>query len=281
MNPLTKPYLETTTATFSLSIPSGGKAVVKKGSQVATGQTIAKGEEVTLKEYNLAEALGVPGKKAISLLVKNLGSKVAKGELIAKRGGVFGKKQLICPTDGTLESLSEEGVLKLRVAERKYEIKTPLAGRVTTVNKNEIEISFPAVKVVGVWGAGGQAFGRLILLGSQDEGATVFDLKGGSKGAVVAFSGLLTLGFWHKAVSINVAGLVCGKLPNEQFGRRLEKEFLLILGHKTRIAPPLLIVGEGEEGRVREEIWQALADAGQKLVVIKGEEKCLLIPRQD
>lgn len=281
MNPLTKPYLETTTATFSLPLPVGGKAVVKKGSPVAADQTIIKGEEVTLKEYNLTKTLGVPGKKIISLLVKSLGSRVVKGELIAKRARIFGKKQFISPIDGTLESLSEEGVLRIKVAEREYEIKTPLAGRVTSTDKNKTKISFSATKVVGIWGAGGQAFGPLILIGSQENGATIFDLKGDFKGTVVAFSGPLTLGFWHKAVSLAVSGIVCGKLPSEQFRKMLEKEFLRVSGKTKRIALPLLVVGEGKEGRIREEIWQVLRDAKQMLVVIKGEEMCLLIPRKD
>lgn len=248
---------------------------------MTTDQIVAKGEKVTLKELNLAKALGVSGKKVINLLVKNLGSEVVKGELIAKRGGVFGKKQFISPTEGTLESLSEEGVLKIKVAQKMYEIKTPLAGRVTSVNKKEIEVSFPAVKIVGVWGAGGEAFGRLILVGSKEGGATIFDLKESFKEGIVAFSGPLALGFWHKATSLAVAGIVCGKLPNEQFGKRLEKEVLRVLGYEKRIAPPLLVVGEEKVGKVREEIWQALVDAKEKMVVIKGEEKCLLIPRKN
>jgi len=279
MNPLTKSYLETTKASFSLSIPSGGKALVKKESQVTSDQIIAKGEKITLKEFNLAKALGISGKKIVSLLVKSLGSKVEKGELIAKQEGVFSKKQFLSPTDGTLESLSEEGVLRIKVAEKKYEVKTPLAGQITSVNKNKIEISFPALKVIGVWGVGGQRCGRLMVLGSQEKGATVFDLKGSFEGAIVAFSGPLTIGLWHKAVSINVAGLVCGKLPDEEFSRKIEKEVLRVLGQEKRIAPPLLVVGEEKEGKIKEEIWKPLVDSKEKMVVIKGEEKCLLIPR--
>jgi hypothetical protein len=152
---------------------------------------------------------------------------------------------------------------------------------VASLNKNKIEISFPAVKIVGVWGVGKQAFGRLVLIGSPEKGANIFNLKGSFQGAIVVFSGPLTFGFWHKAVSIGVVGIICGKLPDEQFGKKIETEFLRIWGRKMRIAPPLLVMGEGKRGVVRKEIWQVLVGAEQKTVIIQGGEKCLLIPRED
>lgn len=242
---------------------------MKKGDSVAANQVLAKGERVVEREINLVITLGVPPKKIFDFLTKSLGSKISQGELLAERRGIFGKKKIFSPYEGTLESLSEGGVLKIKVAQEKDEIKTPLAGRVTAVGKDNLEISFPARKIVGVWGIGGRAFGQLAVLGSQEKGVSLFDLKGDFQGKVVAFSGELTPGFWHKAVACELMGVVCGKLSHEQFSKRLEKEMSL----------PLLVAGDGKEGLIKDEIWQTIKASQEKVVVLNGEEKSLLIPR--
>jgi hypothetical protein len=269
MNPLTKAYLETTTASFSLPFPSSGKVLVKKGDSVAADQVLAKGERVVEKEINLVITLRIPPKKIFDFLTKSLGSKISQGELLAERKGIFGKKQIFSPYEGTLESLSEEGVLKIKVAQEKVEIKTPLAGKVTAIGKDNLEISFPARKIVGVWGIGGQALGQLVVLGSQEKEVSLFDIKGDLQGKVVAFSGELTPGFWHKAVACGLMGIVCGKLSHEQFSQGLEREASL----------PLLVVGDGKEGLIKDEIWQTIKASQEKMVVLNGGEKSLLIPR--
>jgi hypothetical protein len=278
MNSLIKAYLEKATGTFSVLLPQKAKVLVKKGDRIAADQVIAKGEKIFLKEFDLAKILGLSGKKVIDFLVKQLGGDVAEGDLVAERGGMLKKKQFFSPVAGNLLSLSEEGILKIKVDQDSYEVRAPLAGKVKTVGKGKVEISFPAQKIVGVWGKGNQTAGALFILGSPEGDTTIFDLKEAVKSKVIAFSGFLTAGLWHKAVALDVSGIICGKLPNEQFGQDLEKEFLNLNGKEKGIRPPLLVVGGGKEGLIKEEIWRALEKAKEKTVVLKGEEKCLFIP---
>jgi hypothetical protein len=239
---------------------------------------LAKGKQVSLKKIDLVKTLGVPSKKVIEVLAKSLGSQVTKGEVIAKSKGLFKKNELVSPVTGTLESLSEDGVLKIKIAQDEYEVKIPLAGKVTAITGDRVEISFPAQKIVGIWGAGGQAFGSLTPLGSEDKETTVFDLKESLKGKIVAFSGTLTHGFWYKAITCGIAGIVCGKLPNEQFGKKLETDSLLVPGGKKENVLPLLVAGD-KEGLIKEEIWQVLVNNQEKTVVVNGKERCLFIPK--
>ncbi len=278
MNSLIKAYLEKATGTFSLLLPQKAKVLVKKSDRITADQVIAKGEKLFLKEFDLAKILDLSGKKVIDFLVRKLGSDVAEGDLVAERGGMLKKKQFFSPVTGSLLSLSEEGILKIRIDQDSYEIRSPLAGKVKIIGKGKVEISFPAQKIVGVWGKGDQAAGALFILGSSEGDTTIFDLKEVAKGKVIAFSGSLTAGLWHKAVALDVSGIVCGKLPNEQFGQDLEKEFLSLGDKKRGMGPPLLVVGGGKEGLIKEEIWRALEKAKEKIIVLKGEEKCLFIP---
>ncbi|HUS52177.1 MAG TPA: hypothetical protein VMX77_01780 [Candidatus Bathyarchaeia archaeon] len=279
MNSLKKAYLEETTATFSLPIPPGGQISVKKGASVSAGQVVAKGKRAVVKRIDLVKTLGVAPKKVLDVLVKSLGSEVAKGEVIAKTKTFLKTKELVSPIAGVLESLSETGVLKIKMVEDEFEVKAPLAGKIIVVGEGRVEVSFAARKIAGIWGAGGEAFGILATLGSPQKEVTVFDLKESFKEKIVAFSGKLTHGFWHKAVSCGVAGLVCGSLPNEEFGAKLEGDSLLVPGGQEELVLPLVVAGSGQEGPIKDEIWQMLIRSQEKTVVIKGKEKSLLVPK--
>lgn len=279
MNSLKKAYLEETTGTFSLPIPSGGRILVKKGASVSAGQVVAKGKKMVVKRVDLVKTLEIAPKKVLDVLVKSLGSEVAKGEVIAKTKTFLKTKELASPISGVLESLSETGILKIKMVEDEFEVKAPLAGEVIVIGEGRIEASFAARKIVGVWGAGGEAFGALTTLGSPQKEVTVFDLKESFKEKIVAFSGKLTHGFWHKAVSCGVAGLVCGHLPSEEFGEKIKGDSLLVPGGQEELVLPLVVAGSGQEEPIKNEIWQMLIRSQEKTVVIKGKEKSLLVPK--
>ena len=65
-------------------------------------------------EFNLAKNLGVPPKKVVKLMVKSLGELVKKGEVIAVQKTAFKKKTFLAPVAGVLDSLTEEGILKIK-----------------------------------------------------------------------------------------------------------------------------------------------------------------------
>lgn len=215
-----------------------------------------------VKEYDLVQILQVPPKKAIKYLVKSLGQKVKKGELVARKKGLLKKRSFFAPVEGILDSLTEEGILRIKILAKKKAKTTP---------------PFPdqeTIKIKGNWGKGGQALGNLFCL---QEKAAIFNLKGEHQDQILALAGRLNRGLWHKAKGIGVKGIICGGLPDQDFGKEAEKEVLLVGGTKKTIALPLVVLGK--EGKIPQEIWQVLERHQGKKIFIEGDNIRVLIPK--
>lgn len=218
-------------------------------------------KEPAVKEYDLAQILEVPPKKAIKFLVKGLGQKVKRRELIARKKGLLKKRSFFAPVEGTLDSLTEEGILRIKIpTKKKVKTKPPFLE--------------PAIKIKGNWGKGGQALGELFCL---EQEAAIFNLKGEHQDQILALAGRLNRGLWHKAKSIGIKGIICGGLPDEEFDKEIAKEVLLVDGEEKSILLPLVVLGE--KGKMPENTWQILKRNQGKKIFIEGDNRRISIPK--
>jgi len=225
-------------------------------------------KELTVNEYDLGQILQVKPQKAIKYLVKGLGQKVKRGELIASKKGFLKKRNFFAPIEGILDSLTEEGILRIKApTKKKVKVKParPAGG-----------LPFPkqAGEIKGNWGKGGQALGELFCL---EEKAALFNLKGKHQDQILALAGKLNRGLWHKAKGVGVKGIICGELPDEEFAKEIEKEVLLVGREEKSIALPLVVLGE--KGKISEKVWQTLKKNQGKKVFIEGDNNRVLIPK--
>jgi len=218
-------------------------------------------KEPTVKEYDLGQILQVKPQKAIKYLVKGLGQKVKRGELIASKKGFLKKRNFFAPIEGTLDSLTEEGILRIKIPTKK---------------RVKVKLPFPkqAGEIKGNWGKGGQALGELFCL---EEKAALFNLKGKHQDQILALAGKLNRGLWHKAKGVGVKGIICGELPDEEFAKEIGREVLLVGREEKSIALPLVVLGE--KGKIPENVWQVLKKNQGNKVFIEGDNNRVLIPK--
>lgn len=218
-------------------------------------------KKLIVKEYDLGQILQVKPQKAIKYLVKGLGQKVKRGELIASKKGFLKKRNFFAPIEGILDSLTEEGILRIKApTKKKVKAKSPFPKQ--------------AGEIKGNWGKGGQALGELFCL---EEKAALFNLKGKHQDQILALAGKLNRGLWHKAKGVGVKGIICGELPDEEFAKEIEKEVLLVGREEKSIALPLVVLGE--KGKIPENVWQVLKKNQGKKVFIEGDNNRVLIPK--
>lgn len=216
----------------------------------------------TVLEYDLVEILQVPPEKVIKCLLKGLGQEVKRGELVASKKGLFKKRSFFAPVEGILDSLTEEGILRIKIITKKrVKTKPPFPDQET-------------IKIKGNWGKGSQALGELFCLEKE---AAIFNLKGEHGDQILALAGRLNRGLWHKAKSIGIKGIICGELPDKEFGKEIEKEVLLAGDEQRSIAIPLVVLGE--KGIIFKDIWQVLKENQGKKIWIEGENRRVLIPK--
>lgn len=263
-----KVSLEKVTASITLSLFPGVKLKVNKNQKTQEGQVIAQRKASSqVKSYHLAKLIEVPPSKAIKFLIKKLGQKVEEGELVAQKKSFLGSdERFIAPISGTLDSLTDDGVLKIKREISEKEIKSPFAGIISEISQNSVSLSFAALEIKGSWGDGGKATGYLFVI--EDEGDDLLSLDGSFQKQIVTLQGSFSKGLWYKAASLGAVGFVAGSLARESLKKLIEKE---------EDSLPLVILGEDD--RISQEIWKELKKASGRMILIDGKQKRILIPK--
>ena len=262
-----KPSFEKVTASMTLPLPSGVELKVKKGQKLEEGQVIARRKASSqIKSYHLSKLIGASPKRAIKSLVKKLGEEVKEGDLVAQKKSLLGKgERFIAPVSGILDSLTEEGVLRIRREVPEKEVKAPFAGIISEASASSVSLSFAALEIKGSWGGGKKVTGYLTII--EGEEGDLFALDGTCEKQIIALQGELPKGLWYKAVSLGAVGFVAGGIRRKSLKKEIEEE---------EDSLPVVILGEDD--KIREEIWQELRKAKGKMVLVDGHQKRVLVP---
>jgi len=268
------------TASFSLQIPKDYQLKVKKDDVVGQGDLMAIGKQSEeVKEYQLAKQLNISPKRLFGCLLKKPGESIKEGELIVEKKNPFGKTKakFVAPITGVFDSLTEEGILRLRLPSEAKEIKAPLAGQISIASKDKIEVAFAAQEIKADWGTGSPRIGTLVCLEKQK--ATLLDLTSDFKNKIVVISGSFNSGFWHKAVSLMLAGVVAASLADKNLEEFIQQENTSSgeASFSDGVGLPMLLY---EEKVFPLQIWQKFLKNEGKKVLIEGEKKRILIPKQ-
>ncbi|MDZ4755752.1 MAG: hypothetical protein SGJ11_14805 [Phycisphaerae bacterium] len=209
------------------SLPIHGDVLVNVGDSVEPTQVVARTfTEGDITPINLANLLGVPAAEVPEAMLKQKGSTVTQGELIARTKGIFGmfKKEAVSPASGTIESISgQTGQLILRGAQQPVDVLAFLAGRVVEVLPHEgAIIESEAMFVQGIFGIGGEAFGPIRVACTKPEQRLDANLiLPDMKGAVVIGGARMTVEAIRKAKDIGVAAIISGGIDDQDL-----KDFL-------------------------------------------------------
>lgn len=269
MKTVPKASLEKATSLITLPLASGVKLKVSKNQKVQEGQVIAQRKASSqVKSYHLAKLIEVPPSKAIEFLVKKIGQKVKEGELVArKKNFLKPDERFIAPINGTLDSLTDDGILRIRKEISEKEMKAPFSGRVTEISQSSIGLSFAAFEAKGSWGSGKRVIGYLFIAEGEDQG--LFSLSDSYKKRIIAFQGNLSKGLWFKAASLGALGFIISGSIEESLKRMIETE-----------EDSLSLVILGEDDKINQEIWKELKKADGGAILVDGKQKRILIPKQ-
>lgn len=260
----------TVIASFSFPIPKESQLKVKKGDVICQGDLIAIGKQPgEVKEYPLSKQLNIPPKRLFGCLLKKPGEPIKEGELIVEG--------FVAPMAGVFDSLTEEGVLRLRLPGETKEAKAPLAGQISVASKDKVEINFEAEEIKTNWGAGSPKIGSLVCLEKQK--ATLFDLTSDFKNKIAIIRGSFNSGFWYKAVSLRLAGVVAASLADQNLEEFIEQENPPA-GEASMpggVGLPVLLYGEKV---LPPQIWQKFLKNEGKKALIEGEKKRIFLPKK-
>jgi hypothetical protein len=197
-------------------LPLKGEVVVKVGQQVEPDDVVAKTDlPGNIQMVNIANLLNIDPGDAKTVLTKEVGSPVKKGEIIAETKGIFGlfKSNVTSPIDGTLEAISDvTGQAVFREAPIPVNVDAYMRGTVTKIIPEEgVTVETQGAFIQGIFGIGGENRGKLkILVNSRDQEITPELITSDLEGQIVVGGSFISLEAFQKAIRMKVAGVVVG-----------------------------------------------------------------------
>ncbi|MFH1186956.1 MAG: hypothetical protein V1697_02145 [Candidatus Levyibacteriota bacterium] len=165
---------------FSLpiSLPDGFSIKTSVGSDVKTGDILAEKKSSKDVIVPLAEKFEISPKKVFDVLKKGLGDKISKGELLAEKKGIFGKKTAVSQFEGTILRLEEKtGRLHISSSEKGETevLKSPIDGKITFCDNTKVVIETEKEAVFAVKSFGKETKGELIYLNNENNEKIKFE----------------------------------------------------------------------------------------------------------
>lgn len=249
-------------------LPVHGEVVVSAGQPVSARDVVARTFiEGDVTPVAVASQLALPAGELAQVMLVKQGDSVAVGQPIARTKGIFGigKRELVSPAAGTVESISATtGQMMLRGAPIAVEVKAYVDGKVVEVLPGEgAVVESDAVFVQGIFGVGGETVGPLnFACARHDQMLEAVQIKPTMKGAVVVGGARVTASAVKAAQTAGVAAIVAGGIDDADLKAILGYDLGVAITGTERIGITIVITeGFGD-----------IAMAERTFAVLKGYE---------
>jgi hypothetical protein len=199
-----------------IPLPDGYDTLVSVDDTVTAGQTLAtpqKGDEEIL---DLPQMLNIPKEKVKHVLRKKPGDNVEEGDVIAQKKSFLGLDQdtVVSKVSGIItryERFTGSLIIQTSTPSHTKKIVSPVDGKVTLCNNEQIVIQTPKHVVLGKNGWGSKRRARLFILeASFSHGKTnvLYHLDNHAIGKVVVGK-KFTREMLMKGAGLGIKGIIC------------------------------------------------------------------------
>ncbi len=202
-------------------LPIPGEVLVKVGDTVKDRDIVARtfmpGE---ITPVNVANLLALPPADVPECMLKTQGERIEVGEPLARTKGIFGLFKNTCKSKvaGTVETISAvTGQIMIRGEPEPVQVGAHLSGRVIEVLPREgVVIEADVTFVQGIFGIGGERYGRIVMAcSSHDQELTADLIKPVMKDCVIVGGARMTDAAIERARAIGAAAVVSGGMDDE------------------------------------------------------------------
>lgn len=236
-------------------LPIPGEVLVTVGEEVEPDQVIARAlVPSAVWTLSVADSLGVAPEEALQSVIKDLGDRVERGDVIAEREGrIGGRRAVRSPAEGQITAMAH-GHLLLEAAPTLHELSAGLRGQVADILPGYgAEIETAGIVIEGVWGSKQDAHGSLSLVEGDRGGRLGAEaLASPFNGAIVATPGWPDEGALQLAADLEIAGFIVGTIHPDLLALARSSPFpvLSLEGFGARImSDPALGLLRDSEGR--------------------------------
>lgn len=245
-----------------IPIPQGFKLQVKEDQKISAGDTIAVKEDFSSDLLiNIAQDLGIDPKKVPQSLSKKPGDRVEAGDLIAKKGGILGSREIHSRVSGTIVKLSEEeGTIVVRTdsalnEDSQIKISSPVDGIVISCDNDKVVLKTDKETILAEKGSGETGFGETLVISQEVVDQKEIDDKVSGK---ILIAKSITREAAAKAIGLGALGIISQKVSGEYIESLREK----------MIKTPVLTVSPEGYKKISGKHGKIIADANNLAIVI-------------
>jgi hypothetical protein len=200
-------------------LPSAGEVLVRQGQRVEPEDIIARAYlPGTPQIVNLARALTIAPAMVERAMVREVGNKVAAGEVLA-RSSRIGGRTCPSPVSGKIEAVdTQTGYVTISPDPVQYELQATVRGLVMEVIPNQgVRIETPSAQVYGAFGFGSERSGVLQLLVTDPSEPIVPDkITAKSAYAILIGGSSISAAALRRAAKEQVRGVIVGGIDEEE-----------------------------------------------------------------
>jgi hypothetical protein len=215
----TPPLISGAMARIERRLPNPGEVLVRMGQRVEPEEVVARAYlPSTPQIVNLARALMIAPALVERAMRREVGNKVAQGEVLA-RSSRIGGRTCLAPVSGVIAAVdTETGYVTISPDPVAYELQATVRGLVMEVIPNQgVRIETPAAQVYGAFGFGHERSGVLRLLvtdPSEPIRPEMVDAR--SAYAIIIGGSGITAAALRRAVQEQVRGVIVGSVDEAE-----------------------------------------------------------------
>ncbi len=263
------------------SLIGEGKLTVRVGEEVQPqdilGQSLLS---AGFSAVNIAKMLNVRPSEGGKYIQRPTGKVIYKGELLALKKEIFGKKVVVAPTDGLIETYdAKTGELRLRFLSKEIPLTAGIIGIVDNVNyvTNEVIIKTMVTEIFGILGSGRERSGVLNILGAPGDLVHPTQIQTQMHQQIILTGGLVDSSILRKAAGFGLSGIVCGGLNVVDY-----RSIMGSINPAKRVGTDVGISIVVTEGfgliPVGSDIFNLMRPFGGKFVFLNGNINQVLLP---
>lgn len=262
------------------SLASGVLTLVSRNLGFAyVREDVQMGSDEGPVTVNVTEQLGASPAQILLLKAANanVGAIVTKGQLLASRQYSFTwalsrtqekprATRVVSPIYGRITGISPiRGTITITPIFRAPQVLAYIAGTVSKVTTDGVEVSAEAEVLNGLWGLGSESWGPVQVLDGDLTGESRL-----SQGAVVVSRGTATPGGLETAREKRARGVILGYLPSETVMGFCGKVKNMGITGDEDVPFPLILVQGFFPARMDDRVYSVLRRSSGRVVSIRG-----------
>lgn len=266
------------------TVPPTGKILVHQNEELQPSDVVGKYPQTGgFRLINVSQELNVSPKDITKYLLRTQGKNIYKGELLAEKKGLLGKKEIKAPTDAVIESIdSITGIVMLKLLPKEVPVISGVTGIVDFIDAQtgNIYIKSAVTHVYGMLGSGKMRGGFLKIIGDQKSITMEQQITSEVHQTIVLAGALVYVEALKKALSSGAAGVISGGINARDFRSLVGvNNFKKGFGNDIGIS---LLIEHGFGGlQISDRVFSLLKQYEGKYIYVDGNNRRILLPSSD